>query len=134
MIATLPIGEEDRTVQAEEAAGSATLAAVEVTEAAVEVQDISELQFVATCVTWPIAFVLTAALVVMAAQGIRFVVIPMVLVADHPATVKQLITGAHQAVEALEVLQADGFTTTAAAHQVVHRVVHRVVVLAILCR
>lgn len=54
MIATLPIGEEDRTVQAEEAAGSATLAAVEVTEvteAAVVVQDISELQFVATCVT-----------------------------------------------------------------------------------
>ena len=115
MIAMRPTGVEDRTVQAEEAAGLATLAAVEVTAAAEEVQGISELQFAAICVTLQIV---CARMEATEAQDIRFVDTPMA----PAAIVTQHITEAHQVAEVRVVLQAVGFSTTEAVQVAVVRV------------
>ncbi len=135
MIAMRPTGVEDRTVQAEEAAGLATLAAVEVTAAAEEVQGISELQFAAICVTLQIV---CARMEATEAQDIRFVDTPMA----PAAIVTQHITEAHQVAEVRVVLQAVGFSTTEAVQVAVVRVDqvavvqvdHLAVVQAILCQ
>ncbi len=115
MIAMRPTGVEDRTVQAEEAAGLATLAAVEVTAAAEEVQGISELQFAAICVTLQIV---CARMEATEAQDIRFVDTPMA----PAAIVTQHFTEAHQVAEVrvdqVAVVQVD----------------HLAVVQAILCQ
>ena len=115
MIAMRPTGVEDRTVQAEEAAGLATLAAVEVTAAAEEVQGISELQFAAICVTLQIV---CARMEATEAQDIRFVDTPMA----PAAIVTQHFTEAHQVavvrVDQVAVVQVD----------------HLAVVQAILCQ
>lgn len=127
MIAMRPTGVEDRTVQAEEAAGLATLAAVEVTAAAEEVQGISELQFAAICVTLQIV---CARMEATEAQDIRFVDTPMA----PAAIVTQHFTEAHQVAEVRVVLQAVGFSTTEAVQVAVVRVDQVAVVQAILCQ
>ena len=127
MIAMRPTGVEDRTVQAEEAAGLATLAAVEVTAAAEEVQGISELQFAAICVTLQIV---CARMEATEAQDIRFVDTPMA----PAAIVTQHFTEAHQVAEVRVVLQAVGFSTTEAVQVAVVQVDHLAVVQAILCQ